>query len=55
MAVMSLIVPILGYYPLKTRGAAGAFIRVLSKFFDQVGNETKYASTRNQHFFTVGQ
>jgi hypothetical protein len=29
MAVMSLIVPILGYYPLKTRGAAGAFIMML--------------------------
>jgi hypothetical protein len=26
--------------------------RVLSRFFDQVGHETTYASTGNKHFFT---
>ena len=27
-------------------------IRVRSKFFDQVGHETMYASSGNKHFFT---
>ena len=27
-------------------------IRVLSRFFDQVGDETTYASSENKHFFT---
>ena len=26
--------------------------RIISRFFDQVGHETTYASSENKHFFT---
>ena len=41
------------FFSIPAINEAYANIRVSSRFFVQAGHETKYASSRNHHFFQV--